>query len=953
MRIGRTGLPLAIVLFAGCGGDRESTDPVGSIASPIYAPDAGDPTVIPDDRMHPQVVSIKAKRPNEWQTFCTATIIASNKVLTAAHCVDPLANGTLPDRIEVYVAHNAPPDLEAELAELPSTSLNDKWILVWEVSSVLVHPLWAGALASSDIAILTMASEIPPTMIRPLPVLGPLLPAPSLPDTSGLDTWTGYVAEVFGAGNTSEGCDAGAPSEVQRHEMEILGIGSEFPGYNRFQFADLSPWGGHTCGGDSGGPIVTIPSDFVGQNNIPPGHIVSLLHGGTPGTYGYAYGPILTDINRPFLVQHALDADADGIEAAFDNCDHKPNPDQTPEDVDTDGDGWPDANCDDDDDNDGILDEGDNCPTVRNANQQDTDEDKRGDACDSDDDADTVPDEEDNCPSTYNPLQENCNELAERLLFGNSNGHLLGDACDPVPCATPSTPTREFIKHTETWSNPAGSVCVHQHGRSIQNIVSLSPMRGAGSSPLPTQDVEVRFCPCEANDPVACQEPPWNCELSPTAGTQPGSHWLALSLTEIQDPDQQVAQPLSTVYEPWVQSPQPHDDYGWNYLADYESWVVDDEIWTPTEHDPSLYGPGTDMRGLLWVEDSTTEGGYSSHGACLDDGCSMASSYLADVQPDRAETITRCNKMPSWAPPPWWSYCARCGDWLRLPYESVINPAFVSVIGDQAVLWTDTTAAVPGIPTGAGVNVTEAFSMDLRNALTSSNLVWVGPSSPIEELGANAPLAFSLSADATKLAGAVEVNRAGYAHCALGASTGIPARSGFATAYSAADQTLFVVGGSIRGKGMSEMWSYGPTGTWTRQRLSAAPAINAETAVYARRHLWIVDRENGSRALKRVNLATGDVTSQRLTQLTGVEQAWLLALEDGEVVLVTARAGAYEVLWLDASTRAVTVRATLRGNGRLAMAPGVRGANISVPILVGTSDAEWIEPVAIPLKALR
>jgi hypothetical protein len=75
--------------------------------------------------------------------------------------------------------------------------------------------------------------------------------------------------------------------------------------------------------------------------------------------------------------------------------------------------------CDFDLDNDGVPDGKDNCLSVPNWNQQDTDGDGLGDACDPDDDNDGVPDGLDNCPLDYNPDQYD----------GDGNG--FGDACDP------------------------------------------------------------------------------------------------------------------------------------------------------------------------------------------------------------------------------------------------------------------------------------------------------------------------------------------------------------------------------------------------------------------------------------------------------------------------------------------------------------------------------------------
>jgi len=87
------------------------------------------------------------------------------------------------------------------------------------------------------------------------------------------------------------------------------------------------------------------------------------------------------------------DSDNDGVPDANDNCPTVYNANQ----LDTDHDGQGDV-CDTDDDNDGVLDTRDNCPLEANANQADFDKDGQGDACDTDDDNDGVPDAYDCAP---------------------------------------------------------------------------------------------------------------------------------------------------------------------------------------------------------------------------------------------------------------------------------------------------------------------------------------------------------------------------------------------------------------------------------------------------------------------------------------------------------------------------------------------------------------------------
>lgn len=97
----------------------------------------------------------------------------------------------------------------------------------------------------------------------------------------------------------------------------------------------------------------------------------------------------------------------------FDNCPTVFNKDQN----DTDGDYFGDA-CDPDIDGDSKNNDVDNCPYKANADQKDSNQDGQGDVCQNDFDNDGILDVNDNCPTNPNPDQK------------DSNGDGIGDVCE-------------------------------------------------------------------------------------------------------------------------------------------------------------------------------------------------------------------------------------------------------------------------------------------------------------------------------------------------------------------------------------------------------------------------------------------------------------------------------------------------------------------------------------------
>lgn len=111
-----------------------------------------------------------------------------------------------------------------------------------------------------------------------------------------------------------------------------------------------------------------------------------------------------------------VDPDGDGVLNGDDNCPSVANSNQGDSDLDGVGDV-----CEVDTDGDAILDDVDNCPFVTNPAQQDIDGDGIGDLCETDYDDDGAPNASDNCAQVANADQMDTDEDG------------VGDACDADP----------------------------------------------------------------------------------------------------------------------------------------------------------------------------------------------------------------------------------------------------------------------------------------------------------------------------------------------------------------------------------------------------------------------------------------------------------------------------------------------------------------------------------------
>jgi len=155
-----------------------------------------------------------------------------------------------------------------------------------------------------------------------------------------------------------------------------------------------------------------------------------------------------TDLGDTY--QNADDFDDDGIEDNADNCPRIRNRDQS----NSDGDAWGDAcdncqnilndyqsdldgdnigdACDTDLDNDERNNHEDNCAVVYNPNQNDLDQDEQGDACDNDIDGDDKNNQSDECPFEKSSQNECSKDFDSDGILDYYADHLFEDNCPAI-----------------------------------------------------------------------------------------------------------------------------------------------------------------------------------------------------------------------------------------------------------------------------------------------------------------------------------------------------------------------------------------------------------------------------------------------------------------------------------------------------------------------------------------
>lgn len=252
-------------------------------------------------------------------------------------------------------------------------------------------------------------------------------------------------------------------------------------------------------------------------------------------------------------------------------------------------------------------------------------------------DHDGIPNANDNCPYTWNAGQENCNALAEHVR--NPNAPAVGDACDPVPCA--STETWTHLKAVSCVPNPPpaqdSEACSGTREEDELSVEALGPhLRGGGkfrkkiaSGSAYFVRTEFRFCQNNLGQNRDCDRDATIADAQLT--------YFPSAEAELFDDD-----------FPWhrvtMESHTRGDtlswDYGgsagfarqsakWMYGADLPFWLgrpAGATIWTPSNNPSCTDGGGNCLNGWFWVHPNTDLGvtaavisgvDYGAHGPQL------------------------------------------------------------------------------------------------------------------------------------------------------------------------------------------------------------------------------------------------------------------------------------------------------------------------------------------------
>jgi hypothetical protein len=823
-----------------------------------------------DNFAHPAVFPLVAS-----PFGCTATLVARDTFLTAAHCVDDGAT-------QYFVLLDI--NLPGATAAAASGATGGDTIAIDQNGDGADDRVWV--LADPDVRIFPGYTSTPTrrafdlALVRTSTTMPRAIVAPLAVDTTSPPQWIGQTVRMLGAGHTNAACTSGIGTDVRRLDAAISTVQLD-AGMLAYVLPGLGGGtGSHICDGDSGGPMLANE------------RVVSVLSGASTDAVGPAVG-----LAYDWLMANGLDVDGDGIQAALDNCEDVANPDQ----ADADDNGIGDA-CQDTD-TDGVLDIVDPCP-------------HEGTSANSGDlDGDGVCDSHDNCLHTPNPNQRNCNEVSEEE-YGLA---AYGDACDPSPCADMHVTTTVSGASTNKYlcTDVPSDVCPLEPGQTAWMTcktveaaqVKIRPLKpgcpgGPGTcTPIGANALatSVRFCQdpnsasCASTE-FAHREPNLDSAFPEPLGTS----FLRMSLGGF-GPNTVTLINYTAAFDDWttvVTLP-------WDFQADFTRWTTQGYF--------SVASP-LGLEGAMW----------SHVDAALPTEQPRRNAFDLDTQPIAAAGCNACFFLD--IPTPVGGSTGGDASHPRFVWRPRSRVSFArlgAALGEASLVAFDRglVGAVTNEPTCGGEIANGRVSANALSAMTKG-LTWVGHAEAYDAIGDDPEVAIAIDASGNVLDAArwkddrfiVDRDR----DVVRSARRGLAATAGWFPVYSITEGRLYAIGGVDAAKQPTRAiyTTRISDAQWTRLATSYQPT-SVLAATYARGRLWVLDGTSTTARLASIDVRTGAFTihGDWARDPATWDHHWLVATTDGSLLFASSSTsrGKHVISRIAASTNAVAIGSALAG----------------------------------------
>lgn len=737
---------------------------------------------------------------------CSATMVAPQLLVTAAHCVD-----TDPHNMTVHPFVQWTGTMKVHFdnaAGLPAGAVPPVMTFYADQSNVFVHPNYAAGLTAMpywDVAVVRLPHQVGLSLAQPMriaskqPDKSPADADPSFmsqcqsltPEDPATCNWFGQGLMIGGYGETDVGVGLPWGDPPRFGYAVVTGIGrpdvTNTPYHGSFAEGDLihvfDPSGSSTSTrpGDSGGPEFAGPfPPFTTDPWLEHDSLVDVTTligvdsemacdtcGDRPTAGGGFWFARVTAPSTQAFLQQFRDQDDDGIEDYKDNCIKV-------------------GGSNKDSDGDGVGDDCDNCPTP-NPDQADQDGDGVGDVCDTcpwnnfvpDSDGDGVSDAcdqcacdpleadpwkdgdqdgvcglgcngvDDNCRYVTNSDQANCNNEIETA----SGAEPLGDACDPVPCPAFDPSFTYQSSGSKYLINVRKSL--DKLGFSPLGSFDRNAIKTAKEVAAPVAATRYRYCIQDLVQGADCFASVSTDEsylsLAPNRATETtGTLFHRVELSDIKaDQDDTAHTYVSTA--PWSKKWLWLNDFAyWHNQSSWGSWVPD-VLGAEFSTDPNF-----GFEGRFWASGATAIGttdtslktGQHFFQGSATPAAGISDHYEAFAPFEKYQLKTAAQFRSLWI----YRDCPLCGQ--ALPVEAQCLTCGIEAFRELPLTVSRVVALAPDGT--LGVQSVEGGLQELRTqpspalvATLQQDALWIDQAepSPVFGKGAAEPIAVALSRD--------------------------------------------------------------------------------------------------------------------------------------------------------------------------------------------------------------